>query len=84
MKTEWRNKVMAKGTPFTQQFKEDAVRYKKEHPELSLQQAATKDGLPDRRESAENAVSGDDRHHKEMDWPSTGLGADPLSAGNLF
>ena len=31
---------MAKGTAYTQQFKEDAVRYKKEHPELSYQTAA--------------------------------------------
>ena len=45
MKVEWRNEVMAKGTPYTQQFKEDAVRYKHEHPELSLQQAATNLGI---------------------------------------
>ncbi len=32
---------MAKGTAYTQQFKEDAVRYKKEHPELSYQTAAS-------------------------------------------
>ena len=36
---------MAKGTPYTQQFKEDAVRYKQEHPELSLQQAAINLGI---------------------------------------
>lgn len=34
-------RVMAKGTAYTQQFKEDAVRYKKEHPELSYQAAAS-------------------------------------------
>lgn len=45
IKTEWRNKVMAKGTPFTKQFKEDAVRYKQDHPEMSLQQAATNLGI---------------------------------------
>lgn len=32
---------MVKGTAYTQQFKEDAVRYKKEHPELSYQAAAS-------------------------------------------
>ena len=32
---------MAKGTAYTQQFKEDAIRYKKEHPELSYQAAAS-------------------------------------------
>jgi len=32
---------MAKGTAYTKQFKEDAVRYKKEHPELSYQAAAS-------------------------------------------
>ena len=36
---------MAKGTPFTKQFKEDAVRYKQDHPEMSLQQAATNLGI---------------------------------------
>lgn len=34
-------RVMAKGTAYTQQFKEDAVRYKKEYPELSYQAAAS-------------------------------------------
>lgn len=32
---------MSKGTAYTQQFKEDAVRYKKEHSELSYQMAAS-------------------------------------------
>lgn len=32
---------MAKGTAYTKQFKEDAIRYKKEHPELSYQAAAS-------------------------------------------
>lgn len=36
---------MIKGTPYTQQFKEDAVRYKQKHPKLSLQQAATNLGI---------------------------------------
>lgn len=38
---------MAKGKAYTKQFKEDAVRYKKEHPELTLQQAATNLGISD-------------------------------------
>ena len=36
---------MAKGTSYTQQFKVDAVRYKQEHPKLSLQQATTNLGI---------------------------------------
>ena len=31
---------MAKGSRYDQQFKENAVRYRLEHPELSLQKAA--------------------------------------------
>lgn len=30
---------------FTQEFKEDAVRYRKDHPELSLQKAASNLGI---------------------------------------
>ena len=36
---------MAKGRTFTKEFKEDAVRYRKEHPELTLQQAASNLGI---------------------------------------
>ena len=36
---------MAKGRAFTKEFKEDAVRYKKEHPELTLRQAASNLGI---------------------------------------
>ena len=36
---------MAKGRSFTKEFKEDAVRYRKEHPELTLQQAASNLGI---------------------------------------
>lgn len=28
---------MAKGTQYSKQFKEDAVRYRKDHPELTVQ-----------------------------------------------
>lgn len=31
---------MAKGTQYSKQFKEDAVRYRKDHPELTVQKAA--------------------------------------------
>lgn len=36
---------MAKGTQFSQQFKEDAVRYRNEHPEISLRKAAENLGI---------------------------------------
>ena len=36
---------MAKGTQFSQQFKEDAVRYRNEHPEISLRRAAENLGI---------------------------------------
>lgn len=36
---------MAKGTHFSQQFKEDAVRYRNEHPEISLRKAAENLGI---------------------------------------
>ena len=32
---------MAKGTQYSKQFKEDAVRYRKDHPELTVQKAAS-------------------------------------------
>lgn len=36
---------MAKGRSFTKEFKEDAARYRREHPELTLQQAASNLGI---------------------------------------
>jgi transposase len=39
--------VMAKGTNYSQQFKEDAVRYRKEHPKLTLKQVASNLGISD-------------------------------------
>lgn len=36
---------MSKKRIFTQEFKEDAVRYRKEHPELSLQKVASNLGI---------------------------------------
>ena len=30
---------MAKGTQYSKQFKEDAVRYRKDHPELTVQKS---------------------------------------------
>ena len=38
---------MAKGSRYNQQFKENAVRYRLEHPELSLQKAAENLGISD-------------------------------------
>ena len=38
---------MAKGSRYDQQFKENAVRYRLEHPELSLQKAAKNLGISD-------------------------------------
>ena len=38
---------MAKGTKYNQQFKEDAVRYRRDHPELTLKQAADNLGISD-------------------------------------
>lgn len=36
---------MAKGTQYSQQFKEDAVQYRNEHPEISLRKAAENLGI---------------------------------------
>ena len=36
---------MAKGTKYSQQFKEDAVRYRQEHPDLPLSKAAANLGI---------------------------------------
>lgn len=36
---------MPKGKTFTKQFKEDAVKYRKEHPELAMKQAADNLGV---------------------------------------
>ena len=38
---------MAKGTQYSQQFKEDAVRYRKDHPELALRKVAENLGVSD-------------------------------------
>ena len=38
---------MSKGKQYTQQFKEDAVRYKEEHPELTYEKAAYNLGVSD-------------------------------------
>ncbi|MBS6397561.1 MAG: transposase [Clostridiales bacterium] len=37
--------IMAKGTQYSQQFKEDAVQYRNEHPEISLRKAAENLGI---------------------------------------
>ena len=36
---------MAKGTQYSQQFKEDAIRYRKNHPELTLRKIAENLGI---------------------------------------
>ena len=36
---------MSKGTKYSQQFKEDAVQYRKNHPELPLRKAAENLGI---------------------------------------
>jgi len=36
---------MSKGTQYSQQFKEDAVRYKEEHPDLTIRKAAENLGV---------------------------------------
>ena len=36
---------MAKGTQYSQQFKEDAVRYREDHPELTIRKAADNLGV---------------------------------------
>ena len=37
--------VMAKGTQYSQQFKEEAIRYRKNHPELTLRKTAENLGI---------------------------------------
>ena len=37
--------VMAKGTKYSQQFKEDAVQYRLDHPELPLRKGAENLGI---------------------------------------
>ena len=50
---------MAKGTKYDQQFKENAVRYRLEHPELSLQKAAENLGIiPVMRQKRSHVSSG--------------------------
>lgn len=41
----WRKNIMAKGTQYSQQFKEDAIRYKEDHPELTIRKAADNLGI---------------------------------------
>ena len=41
------NTDMAKGTKYDQQFKENAVRYRLDHPELTLKKAAENMGISD-------------------------------------
>lgn len=36
---------MSKGSRYSQQFKEDAIRYKNDHPELTAKQAANNLGV---------------------------------------
>ena len=36
---------MAKGTQYSQQFKEEAIRYRKNHPELTLRKTAENLGI---------------------------------------
>ncbi len=40
-----RRMVMAKGTRYSQEFKEDAVRYRLEHPEIALRKCAENLGI---------------------------------------
>ena len=40
-----RRMVMARGTRYSQEFKEDAVRYRLEHPEIALRKCAENLGL---------------------------------------
>ena len=37
--------VMAKGTQYSQKFKEDAIQYRTDHPELTIRKAATNLGV---------------------------------------
>lgn len=41
----WRKKAMSRGKQYSQQFKEDAVRYKLDHPELTNRRAADNLGI---------------------------------------
>lgn len=43
--TAKRRMVMAKGTKYSQQFKEDAVQYRLDHQELSLRKVAENRGI---------------------------------------
>lgn len=40
-----RRMVMARGTRYSQEFKEDAVRYRLEHPEIALRKCAENLGI---------------------------------------
>ena len=41
----WRKKAMSRGKQYSKQFKEDAVRYKVDHPELTIRRAADNLGI---------------------------------------
>ena len=41
----WRKSIIAKGTQYSQQFKEDAVRYREDHPELTIRKTADNLGI---------------------------------------
>ena len=61
---------MAKGTNYSQQFKEDAVPYRKDHPELTLRKAA------DSLEISESALKNWIKSSKEQEGavPTRGFG----------
>ena len=42
---DFKKNIMAKGTQYSKQIKEDAVRYRKDHPELTVQKAAENLGI---------------------------------------
>jgi transposase len=49
---------MAKGTKYSQQFKEDAVQYRLDHPELTLRKAAENLGVSESAERIRKAPDG--------------------------
>ena len=48
---------MSKGTKYSQQFKEDAVQYRKDHPELPLRKAAENLGVSESTRGSGNYAS---------------------------
>ena len=55
-----RRMVMARGTRYSQEFKEDAVRYRLEHPEVALRKCAENLGI------SESALKNQQRNMKEL------------------